>query len=122
MTDRFPYEDDCAWCQDPQQWRRWTDACEKTGVERVRDMVRQRVADGAGPWNLVKLWTGEHVFIGFCQAWLNCQEQQKGEREAERDRHKDQHEKGYRLSHLLITVAGGFLTAGVALVGWYLMR
>ena len=99
---RFPYERS-AWATEGQA-RRWHEACERQGVELVRDQVRAAIARGAGPAGAIPISTEQSVTVGFCQEWLSWHDRRKARRQ------------------LFWTALGIVVTVILAIVGWMIGR
>jgi hypothetical protein len=104
---RFPYER-TPWGQ-PEQWRRWYEALERSGVEQVREQVRAALARGAGPRGSIPISTEHSVTIGFCQEWLSWH-----------DRRKATREEHHRRRLIFWSALGVAVAVLMGVVGWYL--
>jgi hypothetical protein len=68
---RFRYEKNDAWGQDNAVKRRWYEALEAMGADRVRaDMTNVR----GGPLGCINIGAGRDVTIGFIYDWLTWHE------------------------------------------------
>jgi hypothetical protein len=103
MDDRFRYEDCERWGGDLEQRKRWFEALERTGPERVR----ARLASGNfGSPAAISISTEQTLTVGFAEEWL-----------AWHDRQKAQRETAFRSNQIYWTRWAAFAATDAVLVG-----